>query len=207
MKTCRMCVGALALGLIGAGVAVAPWGGAASAVALAPAREDAPFAIDKVHTSVVFKVQRVNGAPFYGRFNDVSGSFLLNHDDPSKSVIDITIDTGSVDTNSQGRDRHLKSADFFAAEEQPKATFKATGFAKVGEMEYDVTGDLTIRGTTKPITARVKQTGMGAARRGVMCGLDVTFAIKRAEFGVNYGPGALSDEVHIMAGLEGNRAQ
>ncbi|MBM4108173.1 MAG: YceI family protein [Phycisphaerae bacterium] len=206
MKTCPMCVGAVALGLMGGAAAVMPWGSPRAAVA-APAAEDAPFAVDRVHTSVVFRVQRTNGAPYYGRFNDVSGSFLLNHDDPGKSAIDISIDTGSVDTNSEGRNRHLRSADFFAAEEHPKATFKATGFTRVGEMEYDVAGDLTIRGTTRSITARVKQTGLGPARRGVMCGLDVSFTIKRGEFGVSYGPGALSDEVRIMAGIEGNRAQ
>jgi polyisoprenoid-binding protein YceI len=193
----------LGLGLATAGAVLAGWGGAAPG---GPATLDqTPFTIDKVHTSAVFRVQRTNGAPYYGRFNDISGTFLLNHEDPSRSMIDVTIDVASVDTNNQGRDRHLRSADFFAAEEYPTARFVSRSFTRVGEMEYDVTGDLTIRGTTRAITARVRQTGQGPARRGEMCGLDVTFTIRRSEFGVSYGPGVLSDEVRIMAGLEGNR--
>lgn len=194
----------LGLGLMACGLAVVVPAGAAAPSAEATL-EEMPYTIDTVHTSVIFRVQRSNGAPFYGRFNEASGTFLLNHDDPAKSRIDVTVDVRRVDTNNEGRDRHLRSADFFAAEEYPTARFVSRSFSKVGEMEYDVTGDLTIRGTTKPITARVKQTGQGPARRGVMCGLEVTFTIRRAEFGVNYGPGVLGDEVKVMAGIEGNR--
>jgi polyisoprenoid-binding protein YceI len=166
--------------------------------------EDAAFAVDKVHSTVVFRVQRVNGAPFYGTFTEIDGSLVINHDDPTKSSINVTIPVGSVDSNNAGRDKHLKNADFFSAEEFPNATFKSTKFTKTGEKQYDVTGDFTLRGTTKPITIKVKETGTGPARGGgTQIGLDVQFSFKRSEFGVNYGLQALSDEITMMVGLEG----
>lgn len=218
MKTCSMCIGGTITMIAAAGVAGALMlGGMGSATTAAPAvtaavaatstaAAEGDFAVDKVHSTVVFRVQRTAGAPFYGVFGEIDGSFNINHEDPSKSTINVTIPVASVNSNNAGRDKHLKNADFFSAEEFPNATFKATKFTKTGDKQYDVAGDFTLRGTTKPITIKVKETGTGPARGGgTAVGLDVQFSFKRSEFGVNYGLQALSDEITMMVGLEGVR--
>lgn len=162
------------------------------------------FTVDSVHSSVVFKAQRVNGAPFYGTFRKIEGSFTIDAANPSASVIDVTIPVESIDSNNPGRDKHLKNSDFFSAAEHPTLTFKSKSFTKKSDTEWEVAGELTARGVTKPVTIKAIQTGTGPARGGgTMVGLDVTFTIKRSEFGINYGPQALADEVAIMVGLEG----
>lgn len=212
MKTRHLCLAAVPALSLAAGAAImAGWGSAPAAVlaptaAAAAAVADGAFAVDGVHTSTVFRIQRINGAPFYGRFDQISGSFNLDASDAAKNSLDITIPVTSVNSNNDNRDKHLRNADFFSAEEFPNATFKATKFTAVGDKEWDVAGDLTIRGTTKPVTARIKQTGTGPARGGgTMLGLDVQLKINRSEFGINYGMQALADEVHLMIGLEGVR--
>jgi len=166
-----------------------------------------PFAVDGVHSSVVFKIQRSGGAPFYGRFNKLEGSFLFDDADLAKSMIDVTVPTDSVDSNNQGRDRHLKSADFFSAEEFPKMTFKSNSFAKASDKTYTVNGNLTFRGVTKPVTVTVRETGTGPARGGgTAFGADASFTFKRSDFGMSYMPDSLGDEVIVMVGLEGKRS-
>jgi polyisoprenoid-binding protein YceI len=213
MKTRSVSLAGVSVIALAAGAAwMGGWGSApvavlvstAPAAAAAAAVSEGAFAVDAVHTSVVFRVQRVNGAPFYGRFDQISGSFSVEGSDGASGSLDITIPVTSVNSNNGNRDKHLRNADFFSAEEFPTATFKSTKFTAAGDKEWDVAGDLTIRGTTRPITARVKQTGTGPARGGgTMLGLDVQFKINRSEFGVNYGLQALGDEVQVMIGLEG----
>lgn len=178
--------------------------GGAPADAMQPATGG--FSVDAVHSSVVFKVRHQGVANFYGRFNDVSGSFLIDPDKPEAGSFDITIAAESVDTNSDNRDKHLRSADFFSAKEFPTITFKSTSMTRTADAAFDVTGDLTLRGTTKPITAKVAYGGTTKGRRGEVAGIEATFTIKRSDFGVSYmvGPG-LSDEVALIVSLEGER--
>jgi polyisoprenoid-binding protein YceI len=207
MKRCTLCVAlagsALALG------SLALLAGAGSTAAQPAAASNAPagaFNVDAVHSSVIFRCVRANGAPFYGRFNEISGFFTIDEANPANSRLEVTIPAASVDTNNQGRDRHLRNADFFSAEEFPNLTFKSTKWESAGADAWTVTGDLTARGVTKPVTVTVKKTGTGPARRGgTMFGADVTFTIKRTDFGISYQPQALSDEVQLMIGLEGTK--
>src|SRR5262245_26734308 len=73
------------------------------------------YTIDSVHSSVIFKVTHMNVSNFYGRFNDMQGTLTFDAKDPAKSSVDVEIATESIDTHSEGRDKHLKSADFFSA--------------------------------------------------------------------------------------------
>lgn len=214
MKTCPLCIGGtmtliaaaglagvLTLGGMGLGSSAAP---AITAAAVAAPAAEGVFTVDKTHSTVVFRIQRNGGAPFYGVFGEIDGNFNIDHEDPTKSTIDVKIPVASVNSNNAGRDKHLKNADFFSADEFPNATFKATKFTKTGDKQYDVTGDFTLRGTTKPLTIKVKETGTGPARGGgTQVGLDVQFSFKRTDFGINYSPQSLGDEVAIMVGLEG----
>lgn len=183
--------------------AVALWSPSAPAVLNA----DNGYKIDPVHTSAIFGVKHQSVSNFYGRFNKAEGTFNIDPADPSKSFVDITIDTGSVDTANGNRDKHLKSGDFFAATEFPSMTFKSKSFKKTGEGTYDVTGDLTIRGTTKEINATVTDTGRGKGMRGgEVAGFETKFNIKRSDYGVSFmvGP-ALGDDVMILFSAEGGK--
>lgn len=202
----RLAVFALALAAGGATLAGLISAPAGPAPAIAQAGAGGAFAVDGVHTSLVFRIQRLTGAPFYGRFNEIKGAFNLNADKPEASTLDISIPVESVDTNNDGRDKHLRGSDFFSAAEFPTLSFKGREFKKTADNTFEVTGDLTVRGTTKPLTVTLKQTGTGPARGGgEMIGFDTSFSFKRSDFGITYGPQALGDEVTVMLGLEGVR--
>lgn len=164
------------------------------------------FAVDAVHSSVVFKVKHMNVAWFYGRFNKVEGSFNLDSANPSASSINVTVPTDSVDTANGGRDKHLRNQDFFSSTEFPTLTFKSTSVEKTGENTYKVKGDLTARGTTKQVEVTVEDTGRGKGRDGSdLAGMHTTFTINRSDFGIKYGAGALGEEVTLMVSLEGKK--
>ncbi len=165
-----------------------------------------PFTVDGVHSSVIFRIKHLNVAWNYGRFNKMSGTFLLDGKDPAKSVIDITVDASSIDTANADRDKHLRAGDFFSVQEYPTLTFKSTAFKKTGDTTFEVTGDLTMKGKTKSITITVENTGQGPGRRGgEVAGLETRFNIKRTDFGMDYMVGGLSDEVGLIIALEGGR--
>lgn len=198
--------GAISVPLVVLAGTVAMNAASPSVMAQAEAAKPGAFKVDAVHSSVIFRCQRMSGAPFYGMMKKIDGSFLIDAEKLDASFVDITIPTNSIDSNNEGRDRHLMSADFFSAEEFPNMTFKSTGVTKTADKTFEVKGELTVRGTTKPVTVTLKETGSGPARGGGQSiGYDATFTIKRGEFGVNYGAGALGEEITIMAGLEGVR--
>lgn len=169
------------------------------------------YKVDPVHSSIVFRVKHMNVAPFYGRFNKVEGSFELDPSDAAKNAVDITIAADSVDTNNAGRDKHLKSQDFFSASEFATINFKSKAWKPTtridGEQLYDVVGDLTLLGKTREVTVQVRHTGSGEGRGGSeVAGLEGKIEIKRSDFGMDFMVGkGLSDEVTIMVGIEGGR--
>jgi polyisoprenoid-binding protein YceI len=172
---------------------------AASPAALAPET----FTVDPVHSAVIFRIKHNNVSNFYGRFNDLAGTWTLDDAAPEKSTMEFAIKAESVDSGNSKRDDHLRSPDFFNAKEFPTLTFKATKVAKKGDNTFEVIGDLTLLGKTKPVTVAVTHTGTAAGRRGTVSGIEATFTFKRSDFGMNYGTGQLGDEVTIIAGIEG----
>jgi polyisoprenoid-binding protein YceI len=163
------------------------------------------FAVDAVHSSALFRVQHLGVANFYGRFNEINGIFTFNEEDATGLTFDLTIPADSIDSNSEQRDNHLKSPDFFNAREFKTLTFKSASARKVDDKAYEVTGDLTMLGVTRPLTAVVHWTGSASSRGKHRCGLETTFSIKRSDFGMDYGveAGMLGDEVGIIIALEG----
>ncbi len=163
------------------------------------------FQVDAVHSSVLFRVKHMNTSYAYGRFNDVSGKFQVDEADPSKSVMDLTINAESVDTANAKRDLHLKGPDFFNAKEFPTITFKGKSFRKTAA-GYDVAGDLTLHGVTKPVTFKLGLTGSGKGMRGeALAGVEGSAVLKRSDFGMTYMVGPIGDEVTVTAALEGSR--
>ena len=172
--------------------------------ALAPAQTN--FKIDPVHSAVVFKINHLGVSSAWGRFNDPQGVVVWDDNDPSKGKVEVTLQADKIDTGNQKRDQHLKSPDFFNAKQFPTLTFKSNAITKKTEGEYEVSGDLTVHGVTKPITVTVKKVGEADTQMGHRAGWETTFTIKRSDFGMNFMPGGIGDDVTLNVAIEGIRA-
>jgi polyisoprenoid-binding protein YceI len=184
-----------AMAVLGVAVVMGP-------VAPRPAKA-AEYKVDNVHSSVVFRIKHLGVSYFYGRFNDVSGKVVFNQAEPDKSEFDIIVKSGSVDTNNEKRDQHLKSPDFFNARQYPEISFKSKSVKATDEGKYEVTGDLTLHGVTKSLTITAEHVGSGKDRGGAeRIGFETTFTIKRTDFDMGYmAPDALGDEVRLTVSL------
>jgi polyisoprenoid-binding protein YceI len=164
------------------------------------------YKIDPVHATAIFRISHLGSSFVYGRFDDVEGTFAVDDQTPANVNFDVTIKTDSVDTNSAARDKHLKSADFFSANEFPALTFKSTEVKSDGDKKYDVTGDLTIHGVTKSVTAKVEFVGTADAsqmKMGFRAGYEAHLTIKRSDFGMDKLVGPVGDEVQLIISMEG----
>jgi polyisoprenoid-binding protein YceI len=176
--------------------------------ALAAARSGSAadmYAVDTVHSSIVFRVKHMNTAYFWGRFNNLAGSFSLDEANPAASQFEFQVKVESVDTGNPKRDAHLKSPDFFNAVQFPVIAFKSQSVKKTGN-GYDVTGELTLHGVTKPVSVQVISTGTGKGPSGrPIAGIEATLNFKRSEFGMSNMVGPVSDDVLVNVGVEGSR--
>ena len=163
-----------------------------------------PFTVDPVHSTSIFRAHHFGAGMFYGRFNDVTGTIDIVEGLP-EFAISVAID--SVDTNNEKLDGHLKSPDFFNSVEFPEMTFKSSSAKKIGDEKYEVVGEITLHGVTKPLTVVMAKTGQVTNRRGEMIGFETTFTLNRSEFGMTYGveSGALSDNIKVIVALEAGR--
>jgi polyisoprenoid-binding protein YceI len=162
------------------------------------------YKVDPVHSTVLFKVKHFGVGYVYGRFNKFAGTVSFDDANPADSSIAVTVNTSSVDSGNQGRDQHLRGPDFFNVKEFPEVTFKSTAVKKIDDHNYEVTGDLTLLGVTKPITAKVERIGTATdPRGGQRSGIEAVFTIKRLDYGMKFMPDALGDEVTVTAALEG----
>jgi polyisoprenoid-binding protein YceI len=186
-------------------LAAAVGSGGAEPTTLAAAPES--FTIDPVHSTVVYRIDHMGVAAFYGRFNEIAGDFTFDEADPAASSFNVAIKAMSVDTGNEQRDRHLQSADFFNAREHADITFRSTGVSKAADGAYEVVGDLTLHGVTKPVTVRLRPVGARETRMGYRRGFDAEATIRRSDFGMTtyLENGGLGDEVRLMIGLEGAR--
>jgi polyisoprenoid-binding protein YceI len=181
-------------------------GGMLLAAPLAQAAD--AFKVDTGHSNVIFRIKHLNAAWFYARFNEISGTFLLDNDDPSKSSIDIAVKAESVDTKMEKLNQHLRSADFFSAKEFPTISFKSTSIEKGEEGKLKATGNLTLHGVTKPITIDLEPTGPVSDPQGKQrAGFETIFTIKRSDYGMVFMSEMLGDEVRLIVSMEGTRGQ
>jgi polyisoprenoid-binding protein YceI len=142
--------------------------------------------LDKSHSEVAFSVKHMMIATVKGKFKSFDATVELDPQAIEKSRVEATIDVASIDTHEDKRDGHLRSADFFDAENHPKMTFKSTKVTRRGE-DIEVVGDLTIRGTTKPVT--LKGTFEGPAKDpwgGQRFGFSLDGAVEREDFGLQW---------------------
>lgn len=165
------------------------------------------YQIDPVHSAVLFRVKHMHTSYVYGRFNQFGGRIVVDEKNPANSSVEFEIEAASIDTGNTQRDDHLRSPDFFNARQFSKLTFKSRSVRKIDKNTFEVRGHLTIRGVTRPLTARVTYTGKGRNPRGQeIIGFETTFILKRSLFGVNYGlKGGLADEVRVTVAVEAIR--
>lgn len=205
-KNLTIAAGAVAT-LAGAALLLAPTSAPAIAQEQAEQLKEGAFKVDGAHSNVNFSVIYKNSSRFFGRFNKFDGSYLVDPANTDESYIDLIILTGSVDTNSEGRDRHLRQGDFFAARQFPEATFKSTSAERVDEDTVRFTGDFTIRGVTQEIEIDAEvigsttDPGSGTTRSGWI----TTFSFNRSEFNVAYGIPQLSDETELTVSMTGEQ--
>ncbi len=168
-----------------------------------PQPEPLVYQVDPIHSSVLFRVKHMDLAYVYGRFNDVSGTVVFDPEQPERSSFDVTVLAKSVDTGNEKRDQHLRSPDFFNAIEHPELDFKSKSVRKTGENTYEVEGDFSLHGTTRPLKFEFAHTGSGKGPRGdVRVGGEAIFEIRRSDHGMTFMPNALSDEVKVIISIE-----
>ena len=162
------------------------------------------YEVDAEHSMIIFRAKHMGVSNNYGRFNEFSGTLTVDEADVANSAIELEVKAESVDTANEKRDQHLRSPDFFNAKQFPVITFKSTKVEKVDEDTLKVTGDFELHGVKKSLTVEVELTGKGKNRQGTaLIGFETIFTIKRSEFGMNYGIGAVSDDVRITVSVEG----
>ncbi|MEY2562781.1 MAG: hypothetical protein QOH88_974 [Verrucomicrobiota bacterium] len=161
------------------------------------------YKVDPVHSSVIFSIKHFGVTDFYGDFKEITGTVSFDAADASKSSVELTMPVASLDTRNDKRDQHLKSPDFFNAAQFPTITFKSTKIEGTGDT-YKITGDLTIHGVTKPVTAEFKKGAENKGQKGeVRSGGETRFTIKRSDFDMKFMTGPLGDDVNIILSLEG----
>ncbi len=168
------------------------------------------YSVDPVHSNIIFKIRHAGLTNFYGRFNDLSGSVRLDKRNIPGATIEIAVDMGSLDTKNAKRDAHVKGADFFNARQYPKATFTSTSITEGGEGGFELTGDFTLHGQTRPVTATMSPVETGEMQGKAMMGFEARFSIKRSDYGIttyidtaNPEDGSLGDTVEIVVAIEG----
>jgi len=163
------------------------------------------YALDPMHAAVTFKISHLGLSWTYGRFKELSGSFTVDAANPAASKFEITAKAGSVDTDNAKRDEHLRSPDFFNVKQYPSLSFKSTA-VKAVQGGYEVTGDLTLHGVTKPVTVTLVGGRTAEFPKGIQrTGYSTEFKVKRSEFGMDKMLEAIGDEVLIAVSVEGTK--
>ena len=166
------------------------------------------FKIDKSHSAADFKIRHMM-SNVTGRFADFDGALSIDRARPAASSVEFTINTASIDTGNDNRDKHLRSADFFEVEKFPQITFKSTKVAPAGKDKFDVTGNLTMHGVTKEVTLPVTFLGFAKDPWGnERAGFEIETTLNRKDYGLNWnkaldqGGFLLADEVKVSIAIE-----
>lgn len=159
---------------------------------------------DPFHSKLGFTVTHLGIADVPGYFNEYDVTITATKPDFSDAVVELSVDVNSINTQVEPRDNHLRSADFFDVEKYPKMTFKSNSIKKLKKNKYELTGDLTLHGVTKPVKVNMIYRGTTAnpnANGAPVAGIQITGSIKRSDFGVGnkFPAPMISDDVQIKA--------
>lgn len=176
-----------------------------------PARaEPAKYQLDPEHLSIGFLVSHIGFAKVSGIFQEAEGSFVFDEASLALSDVMVTVATDSVFTNHKQRDKHLRSSDFLNARKYPEMTFVGTGSKKTGPRSGEVTGNLTLRGQTQPLTLDVtwnKSDFYPFGHKDYVIGVSARGTLKRSLYGMTYvvENGWVGDEVELIIEFEARR--
>jgi polyisoprenoid-binding protein YceI len=167
------------------------------------------WSIDPSHSEIQFKVKHLMITTVTGSFGTFEGSVETGGDNFEGAKVRFTADVASINTNSADRDTHLRSADFFETETHPKMTFESTGLKKVDDEEYELTGNLTIKGVTNTVKLKAEFGGIGQDPWGnTKAGFSLNGKLSRKDFGLNWnaaletGGVLVSDEVKLVGEIQ-----
>jgi len=176
--------------------------------------ETETFTFDKAHSLVGFRIRHFV-SKVEGRFKGFDGTIWIDRQNPPASRVELTIQAASIDTSNEGRDKDLRSDNFFDVAKYPTITFKSTKIEPKGKDTYEVTGEFSMHGVTKTITVPVKHGGFlkikGRTGMGEKTGFEINFPLNRKEFGIVWnqpldsGGFMLSDDVDINVQVEANK--
>jgi len=166
------------------------------------------YGIDKAHSEVAFQVRHLL-TKVRGRFSDFNGTIEYDEENPEHSSVNIDIQAASIDTNERDRDAHLRSADFFEVDKFPTLVFRSTGIRRKGDDRFDVSGQLTIHGVTKPVTFDVTLLGKAKDPWGnERIAFEADGTVNRKDFGLTWnaaletGGFLVGDEVRISLSVQ-----
>ena len=169
------------------------------------------YELDVEHTAVGFKVRHFfSKVP--GRFDIFSGTLMLDEENLTNSSLTVEIDAGSINTNEEARDNHLRSDAFFDVENHPTMNFVSTGVRADGKDKLKMDGNLTIRGITKKVTLDVEVLGFGDFYNRRRAAFEATVTINRKDFNVSWndfvegGGAVLGEDVEITLNVEAKKA-
>jgi len=188
--------------------------GLMAAASLPILAETETFTFDKAHSLVGFRIRHLV-SKVEGRFKGFDGTIWIDRQNPPASRVELTIQAASIDTSNEGRDKDLRSDNFFDVAKYPTITFKSTKIEPKGKDTYEVTGEFSMHGVTKTITVPVKHGGFlkikGRTGMGEKTGFEINFPLNRKEFGIVWnqpldsGGFMLSDDVDINVQVEANK--
>jgi len=145
------------------------------------------WAIDPTHSEIGFKVKHMMFTNVSGKFGTYDATIVTDDDNFENASMEFSADINSIDTNNTDRDNHLKSADFFDADNHPKLTFKASSFTKIDDHNYELIGDLSIKGVTKTVKFPVEFSGLMKDPWGnTKAGLNIDGKINRKDWELNW---------------------
>jgi len=172
------------------------------------------FNLDAAHSTIDFSVKHMMVSKVKGSFTNFTANLEGNTEDLTGATISVDIDVKSINSNNEDRDNHLRSGDFFDVETYPSIKFVATDIKKKDDGEYDVTGDLTIKDVTKPVTFDVEYGGKGTNPWGQeVVAFSAETKVNRKEFGLTWnqaletGGVLVGEDIKITVELELNPAQ
>ena len=188
---------------------------AAMTVALPAAALPVTWKVDPAHTEVGFEVRHFF-SKVHGVFHDMQGTIVFDDQNPDAIKVDATARVASVDTGNQKRDAHLQTADFFNASRDSLLSFRSTKVERAGKNKYKISGDLTLRGVTKPVVFDAEFLGSSdvsieGKAYGAKAGFSATTVVNRKDFGINWnktldnGGTVLDDNVTIILNVEANK--